>query len=242
MSRGSGPSSITGSISWPSSVSASPSACGPAIPCLRPKGTLRIAWRRFPAWCRRELEAVCCQPDGNAILFVGIEEKSAPHFAFRSLPQERRAAAGGSRHYQKMMAAIEAAGRRGSTAEDLTEGHSLMADPDARELAAELHSLGGRASGPATHCFAHRLPEEQRAMAATVIGYAPDKTKVVPDLEFAMQDPDESVRANAMRALRRSQSWPRATRPGRSTSRRRGLSRCSIPSCLATALKPLRPW
>ena len=38
-------------------------------------------------------------------------------------------------------------------------------------------------------------------MAATIIGYAPDKKKVVGDLEYAMQDPDESVRGNAMRAL-----------------------------------------
>lgn len=38
-------------------------------------------------------------------------------------------------------------------------------------------------------------------MAATIIGYAPDKTKVASDLEYAMQDPDESVRANAMRSL-----------------------------------------
>jgi hypothetical protein len=38
-------------------------------------------------------------------------------------------------------------------------------------------------------------------MAATIIGYAPNKKDVVNDLEYALQDPDESVRANAMRAL-----------------------------------------
>jgi hypothetical protein len=42
---------------------------------------------------------------------------------------------------------------------------------------------------------------EQRAMAAYVIGYAPKKPGVVDDLLYAIQDSDDSVRNNAMRAL-----------------------------------------
>jgi len=38
-------------------------------------------------------------------------------------------------------------------------------------------------------------------MAAFLIGYAPTKRLVVDDLQYAMQDPDDSVRNNAMRAL-----------------------------------------
>ena len=78
------------------------------------------------------------------------------------------------------MGAIEAAGRRGSTAEDLTEGHSLMADPDSRELQQSFVAWTRRASGSAAQsCCATRGEDDQRAMAATIIGYAPDKTKVV---------------------------------------------------------------
>jgi hypothetical protein len=48
----------------------------------------------------------------------------------------------------------------------------------------------------------HNAPEpEERAVAASVIGYAPDKAKVVDDLQSALQDSDESVRANALRSL-----------------------------------------
>jgi hypothetical protein len=43
---------------------------------------------------------------------------------------------------------------------------------------------------------------EQRAIAAAVIGYAPRKAEVVGDLQFAVQDPDESVRSNALRSLK----------------------------------------
>src|SRR3954453_16235924 len=42
---------------------------------------------------------------------------------------------------------------------------------------------------------------DQRAIAAAVLGYAPKKQDVVNDLQFAVQDPDESVRTNAIRSL-----------------------------------------
>jgi HEAT repeat protein len=42
---------------------------------------------------------------------------------------------------------------------------------------------------------------EQRAIAATVIGYAPDKKEVLNDLVYALQDPDEAVRSSALRSL-----------------------------------------
>ena len=44
--------------------------------------------------------------------------------------------------------------------------------------------------------------EEQRAVAAYVLGYAPRKADVVNDLQLALRDPDPDVRANAMRALK----------------------------------------
>ena len=48
-----------------------------------------------------------------------------------------------------------------------------------------------QSSGDATH----------RALAALVLGYAPDKQAVVEDLVHGISDPDEEVRNNAMRAL-----------------------------------------
>jgi hypothetical protein len=43
--------------------------------------------------------------------------------------------------------------------------------------------------------------EEHRAIAAYVIGYTKDKAKVINDLQYALQDPDDTVRNNAMRSL-----------------------------------------
>ena len=42
---------------------------------------------------------------------------------------------------------------------------------------------------------------EERAVAAAIIGYAPKKDQVIKDLQYAMQDAEPAVRANAVRAM-----------------------------------------
>ena len=166
------------------------------------KGDLEDRLEKIPGVVQARVEAVCCQPDGAAVLFIGIEEKGAPHFAFRSLPAGAALLpAGVTAAYDRLLAAIEAAARRGSTAEDLTEGHALMADPDARALEQGFQGYAKDHLSLLRDVLRNSADESHRAMAAAIIGYAPDKTQVVSDLEYAMQDPDEAVRANAMRAL-----------------------------------------
>jgi hypothetical protein len=166
------------------------------------KADLEDRLEKISGVVQARLEAVCCEPNGNAILFVGIEEKGAPHFAFRSAPVGTAALpADIVQTYGNLIAAMDAAGRRGQTAEDLTHGHPLMADPDARELQQGLVPWAGAHLDVLRAVLRDSADDDQRAMAATIIGYAPDKTKVLPDLELAMQDPAESVRANAMRAV-----------------------------------------
>ena len=165
------------------------------------KGDLEERLEKIPGVVTARVEAVCC--DGReGMLFVGIEERGAAHFALRSapagdaaLPPEIVA------QFTELVRAMGDAARRGSTAEDLTHGHPLMADPDARAI------QEGFAVFTATHLpqlrdvLRNSADSEQRVMAATLIGYAPDKKAIVNDLEFAVQDPDEDVRSSAMRAL-----------------------------------------
>src|SRR5580704_9437920 len=90
------------------------------------------------------LEAVCCD-NGQTILYVGIEEKGAPHFDLReaperevTLPEEIVSA------YSRFLEAAQAASRRGSTDEDLTHGHPLMADGSARAIQEMFPALADR--------------------------------------------------------------------------------------------------
>jgi hypothetical protein len=165
------------------------------------KGDLEDELEKISGVVLSHVEAVCCD-QGRSTLFIGIEEKGAQHLAFHSSPVgdvTLPETLGDT--YQKFLEAVRSAAHRGSTAEDLTHGHSLMADPDARELQMEFADYAELHLPLLRDVLRDSSDDEQRAMAATIIGYAPNKKDVVNDLEYALQDPDESVRANAMRAL-----------------------------------------
>jgi hypothetical protein len=165
------------------------------------KGDLEEAIERLSGVVQARVEGVCC--DGpDAALFIGIEERGAPQPSFQSPP------AGNARlpdeliaTYNSFLDAVAKAAAQGRATEDLTAGHSMMNDPAARAIQPRFLSFA------ADHLdwlreVLHNGPEpEERAVAAAVIGYAPDKAKVVDDLQSAVQDPDESVRANALRSL-----------------------------------------
>jgi hypothetical protein len=165
------------------------------------KGDLEDRIAEIPGVVLARVEAVCCEgPD--AILFIGIEEKGAPHLALRSepagsaaLPQEL------ADIYRRFLGAVERAAARGDTAEDLTAGHSMMADPEARAFQEQFASFATGHPDLLRDALRNAAEPGERATAAAVIGYAPKKREVIDDLQYAMQDPDESVRANAMRSL-----------------------------------------
>lgn len=173
----------------------------PGSPIPGSKAGMEERLERVPGVVLARLEAVCCEGK-DAVLFVGIEEKGAAHFAFRSpptgsaaLPEELVST------YRKFLEALERAAREGRVAEDLTQGNPLSADPDVRDLQRGFISAAQDHLETLRDVLRNSSDEEQRAIAATVIGYAPDKKSIVDDLELAMQDPDEAVRANSIRAL-----------------------------------------
>ena len=174
-------------------------AVGDTLPAS--KGDVEDRLAEVPGVVLARLEAVCCD-GGRSMLFVGIEEKGAAHFALRSAPQgDVMLPADLTDPYQNLVTAVEGAAQRGSTAEDLTHGHPLAADPDARAIQQRFVELVPKHLLEIRDVLRNSADTDQRAMAATLIGYAREKAKVVPDLEYAMQDPDENVRASAMDAL-----------------------------------------
>ncbi len=165
------------------------------------KGDVEERIEQIPGVVRSHLEAVCCD-DGKAVLFVGIEERGAPHFEFRTRPAgEVRLPGDIVEAYRQFLTAVEAAARSGNAAEDLRSGHSLMADPDARLLQQRFAVIAEQQLPVLRDVLRNSSDDEHRAMAAYIIGYALTKRLVVDDLQQAVQDPDDAVRNNAMRAL-----------------------------------------
>lgn len=165
------------------------------------KGDIEDAIEKIPGVVLARLEGVCCDGD-TAVLFIGIEERGAPHPSFRSppagdvvLPQEL------IETYDNFLAAVAKAAAQGRATEDLTAGHSMMDDPDARAFQPRFLAFAADHLDWLRQVLRQGPEPEQRAIAAAVIGYAPDKAKVIDDLQFALQDPDDAVRANALRSL-----------------------------------------
>jgi hypothetical protein len=155
----------------------------------------------IPGVVESHLEAVCCD-EGKMVLYVGIEERGAVHFDLREAPEgEVTLAPDITALYRRYFDAFEQAVRRGSTAEDLTHGHSLMADPLVREIQLQFPALAETHLGELRNVMRNSADDEQRAIATFLIGYAPKKDQVAEDLQFALRDADPGVRANAARAI-----------------------------------------
>jgi len=165
------------------------------------KGDLEDKLELISGVAAARVEAVCC--DGpNAILFIGIEERGSPHFDTRQPP------AGTARlpedimnAYRDYVGAVERAAQLGNASEDLTAGESRMADPAARRLQEQFASLAVDRMDVLRDVLRNGSEPEERAVAAAVLGYAPKKDQVIKDLQFAMQDAEPAVRANAVRAM-----------------------------------------
>jgi hypothetical protein len=155
----------------------------------------------IPGVVESHLEAVCCD-EGKIVLYVGIEERGAVHFDLREAPEgEVTLAPEIMALYRRYFDALEAAVRRGSTAEDLTHGHSLMADPLVREIQLQFPAVAETHLGELRNALRNSADDEQRGIATFLIGYAPKKDQVAEDLQFALRDADPGVRANAARAI-----------------------------------------
>src|SRR5262249_28580496 len=147
---------------------------------------------------------VCCDA-GKAILYVGIEEKGGPHFETLSRGIKGPAVALPDEivdTYRLFEDALEVAVRTGDAADDVSQGHSLMANPEVRAIQERFLVLAVDHATILRDVLRHAPDGEQRAIAAWILGYAPNKNLVVEDLHKAIYDPFDEVRNNAVRSLR----------------------------------------
>src|ERR1017187_2327332 len=112
-----------------------------------------------------------------------------------SLPEDIMAA------YREYLGAVERASQLGNAAEDLTAGESHLADIPARLFEDQLAGFAVDRMDVLREVLRNGAEPDERAVAAAVIGYAPKKEEAIKDLQFAMQDAEPAVRANAVRAM-----------------------------------------
>ena len=160
---------------------------------------------KVPGVLAARVEAACCE-QRQMILYVGVEEKDAPHFDFHLAPTgDVTLAPGLADKYRDFLDAVAGSIRGRNADEDLTNGYSLMADPECRGLQLGFIPLVTRDLALIDRVLRESSDPEQRAAAAYVIQYGPrsaHSSKLIADaLQYALRDQDETVRENAMRAL-----------------------------------------
>ena len=147
------------------------------------------------------IEAICCEA-GKITLYVGVEERGQPRYEVRpapggaaDLPPEVRAA------YQDFQSALHQAELRGPVEEDLATGHRLSRNPAVRSLQDGFPALVTENLPVLRDVLRDSGDEYQRAIAADLLPYAPNKNEIVDDLREALTDNDPLVRSNAVHSL-----------------------------------------
>ena len=155
----------------------------------------------LPGVASASIDPVCCE-EGKTMLYVGILEDSMPMLQLHAPPNGaarltpdviQAGMAFGEAHMRAVM--------RGFVKEDVSQGHSLMADSAARMIQLQFVGLAAKHLDTLRKVLRTSSDEDHRAFAAEVLAYSANKAAIVPDLVYAMRDRSGEVRNNATRAL-----------------------------------------
>ena len=149
-----------------------------------------------------DIAAVCCDAQGNRIIYIGLPGSSMRIVSYDPAPK-------GTVHlparivslYQQTMEASSRAVRNGSGKEDDSRGYALSTEPDLRSKQLATREYVLRHELLVRNVLASSQDAEQRTAAAHVLGYARQSNDQITALVRASHDVDESVRNNAIRAL-----------------------------------------
>jgi hypothetical protein len=147
------------------------------------------------------VEAVCCL-DHQLMIFAGLREAGVPGPRFLPAPQgTARLPEEIARTSAPFDSLVGVAVINGDAAEDDAQGHALSHAPALRAIQNRYLEFARASLDTLRIVLRTAADPRQRAIAAQVIAYAPDKRDVVGDLVAAVHDPDDGVRNNAVRAL-----------------------------------------
>ncbi|MGH9808168.1 MAG: hypothetical protein ACRD9W_13065 [Terriglobia bacterium] len=160
---------------------------------------------KVPGVLVSRIEAACCS-ESKMILYVGIEERDSPHVDYHDAPTGQvTLPAELFDSYRKLLDNAAASIRGHNADQDLTNGYSLMADPESRELQLSFLPVVAENLALIDRVLRQSADSEQRAAAAYLLQYGPrgpHTNKVIVDaLQYGLRDREDDVRENAVRAL-----------------------------------------
>lgn len=174
-----------------------------AIETVKSAEEIRKRLKTLPGVGDASINLVCCDDIyGKSIIFVGIQEKGT------TTPGSRPAPTGTVRlpkniiqAGQEFQAAFMRVMENKDFSEDDSNGHALFNDKGVRAVQEKFVLLAAPNLKILRDVLHNSSDGKQRALAAEIIAYAPDKKAITGDLIFAAGDSEEEVRNNSTRAL-----------------------------------------
>lgn len=147
------------------------------------------------------LNSVCCNKNGKLLLYVGIGETDSVK-QYRSQPvQHINLPAEMMKSYNDFLTHLDSAVRKGQNGEYDSLPYSLVKYTPVRNEQMKFIKFANQQFEALDNVLKNAADDDQRAAAAQIIAYGDDKKKVVKALLYAIDDPNDVVRNNAIRAL-----------------------------------------
>jgi hypothetical protein len=137
------------------------------------------------------------------LIYIGLSGNSMKSFPYNPAPKgTARLSATALDIYRQVDAAFLRAMQRGASGEDDSKGYLLSSDDAAlRAKQLAMHEYAARHEDEIRAVLRSSADNEQRQIAAELLGYTNQSKQQIADLVWASHDPDEGVRNNATRAL-----------------------------------------
>lgn len=149
-----------------------------------------------------DIGIVCCDDAKHLLIFIGLGGTSSRTLNATATPN-------GTDHlepaalklYDQGMAALMVAIKSGNAGEDDSQGYMLSNDPALRKINVAMRDYAMNREAEFVRVMQHASDPKQRRAAAAFLGYALRSSAQVAALVQAVNDSDDEVRNNAVRAL-----------------------------------------
>ena len=163
------------------------------------EGLVRQAVREAIGHAPTEVAPICCDKQGNLIVFIGLAAKPLSY-----LPKQRGTARLPSsiiKLYEQSLQVLDEAMRQGASTEDRSQGYSLSAYAPLRALQTRMRAYALSHEVLLREVLLYSADDLHRTVAAEVLGYARISKAQLSALARASLDSNGDVRNNATRAL-----------------------------------------
>ncbi|WP_035356343.1 HEAT repeat domain-containing protein [Edaphobacter aggregans] len=149
-----------------------------------------------------DINVVCCDDSQRLLIFVGLAGSTSRPVPTSTVPLSKTHLDDkGLQLYEQEMGVLGQAVARGSAEEDDSQGYMISKDPSLKAVNLAMRAYALEREPEIRNVLQTAGDPKQRRAAAALLGYVHRSQTQAEALSKAINDPDEEVRNNAVRAL-----------------------------------------